>query len=139
MARDVQMGAYSHLSRNCAVGTKVKMGNYVMCGPDVKIALGEHRFEAPGVAIIFSGAPDRQETVIEDDVWIGASSLIKAGVTIGRGAVVAMGAVVVSDVEPYAIVGGVPAKEIRMRFAAEDRARHDRMLVLPPRKGDYCE
>ena len=50
-----------------------------------------------------------------NDVWIGANCIITAGVTIGEGAVVAAGSVVTKDVKSYAIVGGIPAKIIRMR------------------------
>lgn len=57
-----------------------------------------------------------KRTIIENDVWIGEGVIIKSGVRIGTGAVVAMGAVVTNDVEPYSIVGGVPAKLIRKRF-----------------------
>ena len=57
--------------------------------------------------------------VIGNDVWIGADVLILSGVSIGDGAIIAAGAVVVKDVEPYSIVGGVPAKEIRKRFSSE--------------------
>jgi acetyltransferase-like isoleucine patch superfamily enzyme len=53
---------------------------------------------------------------IGNDVWIGANATILRGVTIGDGAIVAAGAVVTSDVPPYAVVGGVPAKVIKMRF-----------------------
>lgn len=56
---------------------------------------------------------------IGNDVWIGASVTILGGVKIGDGAIVAAGAVVTKDVEPYTIVGGVPAKEIRKRFNDE--------------------
>jgi acetyltransferase-like isoleucine patch superfamily enzyme len=55
-------------------------------------------------------------TVIGNDVWIGADVIIMAGVTIGDGAIIATGAVVTKDVEPYAIVGGNPAKLIKKRF-----------------------
>jgi len=54
--------------------------------------------------------------VIGNDVWIGSHVLILGGITIGNGAVIAAGAVVTKDVEPYSIVGGVPAKIIKYRF-----------------------
>lgn len=54
--------------------------------------------------------------IIGNDVWVGSHVLIMGGVTIGDGAVVAAGAVVTKDVEPYSIVGGVPAKHIKYRF-----------------------
>lgn len=61
----------------------------------------------------------RGPTVIGNDVWIGRDALILDGVTIGHGAVVAARAVVTKDVRPYAVVGGVPAREIRRRFTDE--------------------
>ena len=63
-----------------------------------------------------SAIRNNKPVVIGNDIWIGAGSIILPGVTIGNGAVVAAGAVVTKDVEPYAIVGGVPAKTIRYRF-----------------------
>ncbi|MCB2195276.1 MAG: hypothetical protein KQH79_05415 [Bacteroidetes bacterium] len=56
------------------------------------------------------------DIIIEDDVWIGANSVVVAGVTIGKGSVIAAGSVVTKDVEPYSIYGGVPSKKIRSRI-----------------------
>lgn len=75
----------------------------------------------------FGHAPDgflpAGDTVIGDDVWIGAEAMIMPGVTVGPGAVIGARAVVTRDVAPYAVVSGVPAKEVRRRFAEEDVAR----------------
>ena len=60
---------------------------------------------------------------IGNDVWIGENVLLLAGVRVGDGAVIATGAVVTKDVPPYAMVGGVPAKVLRMRFAEDTVAK----------------
>ncbi len=59
-------------------------------------------------------------TIIGHDVWIGSEAMIMAGVTIGSGAVIASRAMVTKDVEPYAVVGGNPAKVIKYRFASDE-------------------
>ena len=59
--------------------------------------------------------PSLKGIIIEDDVWIGAGATILDGCTIGTGSVIGAGAVVTKNVEPYSIVGGIPAKKIRMR------------------------
>ena len=66
--------------------------------------------------------------VIEDDVRIGANVTILKGVTIGRGSVVAAGAVVTKSCPPYSIIGGVPAKVLKMRFSTEEIKIHERLL-----------
>ena len=73
--------------------------------------------------------PDQDlPVVIEDDVWTGANVTILKGVTIGRGSVIAAGAVVTKSFPPYSIIGGVPAKLIKMRFTPEQIAEHERVL-----------
>ena len=66
---------------------------------------------------------NKGDIVIGNDVWIGYEAVIMAGVRIGDGAIIGARAVVTKDVEPYSIVGGVPAKEIRKRFSPEVIAR----------------
>ncbi len=68
---------------------------------------------------VASAWDNKGDIVIGNDVWIGYDAVIMAGVTIGDGAIIGTRAVVSKDVEPYSIVGGVPAKEIRKRFAPD--------------------
>jgi acetyltransferase-like isoleucine patch superfamily enzyme len=114
------------------------MGNYVMIARELLITGADHRFDKPSVAMIFSGRPDPQVCVIEDDVWIGARVILLKGVRVGRGAIIAAGAVVTRDVAPYTIVGGVPAKPIRLRFKDAEQRLHDDYLALAPHEGSYC-
>ena len=69
------------------------------------------------------GAPSRGDTVVGNDVWLGHRALVMPGVTIGDGAIVAAASVVVSDIPPYAIAGGNPARVIRRRYGDEDVER----------------
>jgi virginiamycin A acetyltransferase len=69
------------------------------------------------------GAPSRGDTVVGNDVWLGFRAVVLPGVTIGHGAIVAAASVVASDVPPYAIVGGNPARVIRRRYEDEDVER----------------
>ncbi len=83
---------------------------------NVKLSfVNENKFKELDYAVPEKGL----EIKIGNDVWIGHGAVILAGVTIGDGAVVAAGAVVTKDVEPYSVVGGVPAKFIKNRFSAE--------------------
>lgn len=72
---------------------------------------------------IVTGVESRGDTVIGNDVWFGYHAVVMPGVTIGDGAIIAAGSVVTSNVAPYTIVGGNPAKPIRRRFTDEDTAR----------------
>lgn len=63
-----------------------------------------------------SAIRDNEPIVIGNDVWIGANVIILPGVNIGDGAILAAGAVITKDVEPYSVVGGIPAKKIKYRF-----------------------
>lgn len=68
---------------------------------------------------VASAWDNKGDIVVGNDVWIGYDAVIMAGVTIGDGAIIGTRALVTRDVEPYSIVGGVPAKEIRKRFSPE--------------------
>ena len=68
---------------------------------------------------VVSAWDNKGDIIIDNDVWIGYEAVIMAGVHIGDGAVIAARAVVTKDVPPYTIVGGTPARKIRMRFEEE--------------------
>ncbi len=100
---------------------KVCIGNDVMFGPNVTIITGDHRIDIPD-RTMYSIADSEKlpendlDVVIENDVWVGANVTILKGVTIHTGSVIAAGSVVTKNVEPYSIVGGVPARLIKKRF-----------------------
>ncbi|MEE0887268.1 MAG: CatB-related O-acetyltransferase [Treponema sp.] len=104
--------------------TKLIIGNYCsIAGGTTFLLGGEHNLDTistyPFKVRLFGEereAGSKGDIVIKDDVWIGQNAIICSGVTVGQGAVVAAGAVVTKDVEPYAIVGGNPAKLIKYRL-----------------------
>jgi acetyltransferase-like isoleucine patch superfamily enzyme len=93
---------------------QIKIGNYVRIAPFVQMIATNHRFDDPDKPIHLQGMMPAPIT-IEDDVWVAGRVMIMAGVTVGRGSVLAAGAVVTKDVPPFSIVGGVPAKLIKKR------------------------
>ena len=90
----------------------VTIGNRVYTSPFSQIIAVNHIFDDPARSFVDQGITARG-IVIEDDVWIGASAIITDGVRVGKGAVIAAGAVVTTDVLPHTVVAGVPAKVIR--------------------------
>jgi len=138
ISRDLVLGPYSYIGPGASICKGVRAGKYVMFGPNVTIVGKDHNFDRVGTPIIFSGRPIAKPTIIEDDVWVGACAVIVGGVVIGRGAIIAAGALVTKDVAPYSIVGGVPAKLIKYRMSEIERDVHDEMLKKPPFEGKYC-
>jgi serine acetyltransferase len=138
VSSDLVAHEYSFVNIDCMVGPRVTLGRYAMLAPEVVIVGGDHRVDVPGTPIIFSGRPELAKTVVGADAWIGFRAIVMAGVSIGRGAIVAAGAVVTKDVPPYEIHAGVPARKIGERFAsAADRMRHDAMLNGATVSGEY--
>jgi virginiamycin A acetyltransferase len=115
------------------VGDKLVIGKFCMIASDVTFIMNgaNHLTEAISsypFAIFENGwegamngkeYPKKGDTNIGNDVWIGFGATIMTGVNIGDGAIIGSNSVVTKDVEPYAIVGGNPAKEIRKRFTQE--------------------
>ena len=111
------------------IGDKLIIGKFCSIASDVKFIMngGNHRtdwftnypfpiFGAGWEKAMPTEWPHKGDTIIGNDVWIGYGATIMPGVHIGDGAIVATNAVVTKNVAPYAVVGGNPAKEIRLRF-----------------------
>lgn len=69
-----------------------------------------------------------KDVIVESDVWIGRNVTLLCGITIGRGAIIAAGAVVNKDVPPYCIAGGVPAKPIKFKWTIDQIMEHESAL-----------
>ncbi|MCE5340991.1 MAG: acyltransferase [Planctomycetaceae bacterium] len=92
----------------------IKLGNYVMCGPNVQMFAYNHGMDLIDTPMIKQPYTEN-DIIIEDNVWIGAGSIILAGTIIRSGVVVAAGSVVKGELPPNTICGGVPAKVIKER------------------------
>ncbi len=125
---EVSIGHHSFIGPECWLQSKTTIGNYVMLAGRVAIVGGDHKINVPGVPAIEAGRGINKPVYIEDDVWIGYGAILMHGVRIGEGSVVAAGAVVTKDVEPYSIVGGAPAHFIRKRFTEDEISIHKAML-----------
>lgn len=113
--KGIRIGDRSGLGVDCRVGGPLDIGCHVMMAPGVIILTRNHRFDALDVPMMDQGYEPGEGVVIEDDVWLCTNVIILPGCRIGKGAIVAAGAVVTKDVPPYAIVGGNPAKFLRQR------------------------
>lgn len=123
--KDVSIGSNVGINSGTVIISDLEIKNNVLiaarCG---FINRGEHTYDVPGQTI-FSGPRKRSEKIIiQDDVWIGYGSTILGGLTIGEGAIVAAGSLVMNDVEPYTIVGGNPAQKIKYRFNKQEIEIH---------------
>ena len=107
----------------------IRIGNYVMFGPEVMIITGNHRTNVVGEYMynVRNKLPQNDEpVVIDDDVWIGARAIILKGTHIHSGSVIAAGAIVSGNVPPCSIY--FSKEKIRPRFSENDTARHIRMM-----------
>lgn len=105
------------ISQYCfiAVRGNIFIGDNTIIGPNVSIFSENHNYSNHELLIREQGET-RKDVIIGEDVWIGNKSTVLCGVTIGNHAIIAAGSVVTKDVPAYAIVGGVPAKIIKMRY-----------------------
>ncbi len=124
----------------------INIGNKVSFGPNVTIRGGNHSTHIIGKFMADYQTSDKlpeddQPVLIEDDVWVGTGAIILKGVTVGRGSIIAAGAVVTKNVAPYSIVGGVPARLLKFRWDVEKIREHEKVLYAPNERlsADYLK
>ena len=113
---NVEIGDYVHLGDHTLIDGRggLVIGNYTIVSSFVTILTSDHQYEG-AETIPFGSAYLDRPVQIGDNVWIGMHVCIRPGVSIGKGAVIAIGAVVTKDIPDYAIAGGNPAKVIKYR------------------------
>lgn len=109
---DLIIGERSRVGIGCTVIGPVTIGDDVMLAQNIVVSGLNHNFEDVTRTIHEQGVSS-SPIVIENDVWIGANSVITAGVTIGKHSVVAGGSVVTKSIPPYSVWGGTPAKPLK--------------------------
>ena len=117
---DFYIGKYSIIETNCRIGNGVIIANHVGV-----IGRYDHCYQQIGLPVrlatsirdkSYDWKGENEMTFIGNDIWIGFGAIILSGVSIADGCIIAAGAVVTKDTEPYAIYAGVPAKKISNRF-----------------------
>jgi maltose O-acetyltransferase len=112
--KNVKIGCHCEINEHVFI-QGAEIGDYVMMAPYVSILNSTHNYSRTDIPMCFQGSQKNINPKIDNDVWIGKSAIIMPGIKIGNGSIIAAGAVVTKDVEPYSIVGGVPAKLIKKR------------------------
>lgn len=124
-----RIGAYTEIN-GATLYPRTTIGRYCSVARNAAIGAPDHPLHCLGTSLALAGTraalPDKY-TRLGNDVWVGANAVILAGVSIGDGAVIGAGAVVTKDVEPYAVMIGLPARQARLRFA---RSTCERLLLL---------
>ena len=110
----VTIGEHCHINENVFIQGAV-IGNKVMIAPNVSILHNSHNHNRTDVAMIEQGVTTNNPPIIEDDVWLARNVIVLPGVTIKKGTIVAVGAIVNKDTEAYSVYGGIPAKKIKSR------------------------
>ena len=116
------IGDHTYIGFNSNI-TESVIGRFCSIANNVSIGIGEHKIKRVSTSSIFYSNPfetlTEKKCLVGNDVWIGSNSIIRRGVTIGNGAIIGANSFVNKDVKDFEIVGGVPAKHIRMRFDDE--------------------
>lgn len=113
------IGDNTYIGYNCFI-TESKIGKYCSIANNVSIGIGEHKIYRVSTSSLFYSKPfetlTEKECIVGNDVWIGSNVVIKRGVKIGNGVIIGANSFVNKDVNDFEIVGGTPAKLIKMRF-----------------------
>lgn len=126
-----RIGRFAYLGEGFESFGPVVVGDLCMLAAGMKIVGADHLYDQVGNPTRLAFPQDeRPVTVFGADVWTGQRVTIIEGLTIGRGAVIGSGSMVTKDVEPYAVMAGVPARFIKWRFEDEgDVARHEAAVM----------
>lgn len=148
-AKSSVIGSHTYIAANTEI-ENAEIGNYCSIADHCRIGMSGHSLDYLSTSPIFTQKTnalqecwikkdvfihksEEERVYLGNDVWVGSHVLINGGVHVGDGACIAAGAVVVKDVPPYAVVGGVPANVIRYRFSQEiiDRLINVQWWSLP--------
>ena len=113
--RDIEIGDNSGIGINACIPSNTIIGQDVMMGPNCYILANNHAFDRTDIPMSQQGFTEREQAIIEDDVWIGRDVTMTPGRKIKRGSIIAACAVLTKDFPEYSIVGGNPAKLIKSR------------------------
>ena len=113
---NAEIGSFCSISWDCHIGLSSHTTNCVSTSP-----IFFEKYNGTGTSWVNTEPKTRvlRTTTVGHDVWIGAGCIVLEGIRVGHGAIIAAASVVTKDVQPYSIVGGVPAKHIRFRFPEE--------------------
>jgi maltose O-acetyltransferase len=125
--RHTEIGDNSGIGINCSVKRAI-IGRNVMMGPEVVFLNDNHNFSDPDKPLQEQGYISSEPIVVGDNTWIGTRVIVLPGRTIGKCAIIGAGAVVTKDVPDYAIVGGNPAKIIRMRKENSGESKKEELI-----------
>jgi acetyltransferase-like isoleucine patch superfamily enzyme len=140
----IVIGSHTSIQDRCTILGDVWIGRYCLISLNVLIGSGRHHFDLQPFWLILdqdqqaksdpqASAERSRPVAIDDDCWLGINTVILPGVRIGKGSVVGAGSVVVRDVQPYTVVAGAPAREIRKRldFVPPAHIRHSKPADWP--------
>ena len=120
ISQDVVIGRNVYIGPGCTIYPQTRIKPFTILANNVSIIGGDHRYDVVGLPVGLTGRAEILPTTIGQDCWVGAHSIIKCGVNIADGCIIAAGAVVTKDTEPYGIYGGVPARRIKDRFLSKE-------------------